>query len=293
MILRDIYGLVTINSLLPDTKTYYTLDGTEPSQKSLKYDKPFEQVSSANIKAIAFIKGTKSSTTVTNVSQLLVLNPIINPKNVYFVNSVAITLTSLMSGTETRYTLDGSEPIETSLLYKSSIKIEKTSTLKLRAFKKAHKPSAIISSKYQLVIPGQGLQYKYYVGRWEQTPNYIELTADKTGVIGQFNLEEIETNKDYYALLLIGFINIEETGEYIFYCGSNDGTKLYINNKLLIDNDGGHGYQEKDGKINLDKGQHKIEVRYFQQGGGQELKVFWQGKEFKKREITKLDLSNN
>jgi len=89
------------------------------------------------------------------------------------------------------------------------------------------------------------------------------------------------------------FINIEEVGEYVFYCGSNDGTKLYLDNTLLVDNDGGHGYQEKYGKIKLDEGVHKIEVRYFQQGGGQELKVSWKGPGFEKRELTKEDLSSN
>ncbi|NOX65949.1 MAG: hypothetical protein GXO85_09170, partial [Chlorobi bacterium] len=151
----------------------------------------------------------------------------------------------------------------------------------------------VISSKYEKVKLGKGIQYRYYIGNWGRTPNFIELTADKTGTIGQFRLEEVETNKKNYALLLIASVNIKEPGEYTFYSGSNDGTKLYIGDVLLIDNDGGHGYHEKYGKINLSKGVHKIEVRYFQQGGGQELKVSWQGPGFEKREITKEDLSNN
>jgi len=119
------------------------------------------------------------------------------------------------------------------------------------------------------------------------------MTPDKVSKIGRFRLEDIKSVPTHYALLLIGSVNVEKSGEYVFYCGSNDGTKLYVDNKLLIDNDGGHGYQEKYGKIKLNKGVHKIEVRYFQQGGGQELKVSWQGPGFEKREMTKEDLSGN
>ena len=45
-----------------------------------------------------------------------------------------------------------------------------------------------------------------------------------------------------------------------------------------------HGYEEKSGKIKLNKGRHSLELKYFQSGGGQELKVFWKGPGFEKRE---------
>jgi hypothetical protein len=83
----------------------------------------------------------------------------------------------------------------------------------------------------------------------------------------------------------MGTITVDKPGEYRFYCGSNDGSKLSVNNKLIIVNDGTHGYKEKTGTINLKKGEHTIMVEYFQQGGGKSLKVFWEGSGFKKREI--------
>ena len=293
MVFRDIYGLVTINSVLPDAELFYTLDGSEPTQKSLKYVKPFEQVSSSIIKAKSFINGAQSSIIFTEFQQLQALEPIIFPEDAYFTDVIKITLTSLMPGVEIRYTLDGSDPIESSKLYTNPVNIRETSILNARAFKNEHKPSEVATAKFVQVQVGNGIQYKYYVGRWDSAPNFLELTAEKTGIISQFLLEEVKTNNDHYALLLMGSINTEETGEYTFYIGSNDGSKLYVDNEFLIDNDGPHGYQEKQGKINLDKGQHKIEVRYFQAGGGQELKVFWKGPGFEKREMTAEDLSGN
>ena len=88
-------------------------------------------------------------------------------------------------------------------------------------------------------------------------------------------------------------INIKEDGEYIFNVGSNDGSQFVVDNKLIINNDGEHGYEVISGKINLKKGRHSLELRYFQSGGGQELNVFWKGPGFEKREMTKEDLSCN
>jgi beta-galactosidase len=293
LILRDIMGFVTINSILPDAEIYYTLDGNEPTKRSFKYSKPFEQVYPATIKAKSFIDKKMSSVAITEVSQLKALNPIISPKDAFFTDSIKITLRSPMLSGDIRYTLDGSEPVETSALYHNPFNVKETSTIEAKVFREGLIPSESIHSTYKQVKLGEGILYKYYIGRWGSTPNFMELVADKTGIIGQFRLNEIETNKDHYALLLMTNIDIEESGEYVFFSGSNDGSKLYVDNMLLIDNDGSHGYHEKAEKIILSKGKHTIEVRYFQKGGGQELKVSWEGPGFEKREISKEDLFSN
>ena len=80
-------------------------------------------------------------------------------------------------------------------------------------------------------------------------------------------------------------INIKKDGEYVFYVGSNDGSQLVVDNKLIIDNNGQHSYELKSGKIKLKPVRHSLELRYFQNGGGQELKVFWKGPGFEKQEV--------
>lgn len=291
IISRDALGFVTMESITQEAIIYYTTDGSEPTKKSFKYNKKFKQYTSANIKAVAIIQGEMSSITTVKVKQLQVLTPKIIPVNRYFSDTIKITLESLMPGAELRYTLDGTEPTAVSMLYTYPFNIKKTSALKVKAFKEGCIPSSVISSMYKLVKLGKGVESRFYKGKFGATPNYLSLTTDKISKIDQFQLEDIKQVPTHYALLLIGSVNIKKAGEYIFYCGSNDGSKLYLDNTLVIDNDGGHGYQEKYGKINLDKGVHKIEVRYFQQGGGQELIVSWQGPGLEKREMTKEDLS--
>jgi hypothetical protein len=67
--------------------------------------------------------------------------------------------------------------------------------------------------------------------------------------------------------------------------GSNDGSRLWVDNQKIIENGGQHGYKLMSGKIDLTKGTHSLMLEYFQAGGGQELKVFWKGPGFEKQEL--------
>ena len=90
------------------------------------------------------------------------------------------------------------------------------------------------------------------------------------------------------------FIDIKEPGEYTFYVASNDGSKLFVNEKLVVDNDGLHGAdEEKTGQIYLSKGSYPIKLIYFQAGGGLFLKVSYSGSKLEKCEIPAVVLMQN
>ena len=78
---------------------------------------------------------------------------------------------------------------------------------------------------------------------------------------------------------------------YEFFIQSNDGTKLFIDNRLVIDHDGPHGADiEKTGKIKLSEGMHPIRLNYFQAGGGMYLRVQYSGPEIEKQEVPAMVL---
>ena len=58
---------------------------------------------------------------------------------------------------------------------------------------------------------------------------------------------------DWFAVRWSGQIFIEATGDVTFYVTSDDGTRLYIDNKPLIDNSGVHNMTEASKKIVLRK----------------------------------------
>ena len=49
------------------------------------------------------------------------------------------------------------------------------------------------------------------------------------------------------------------------------GSKLYVDNNLLVDNDGEHGTKEMSNSLTLEKGMHQIRIDYFQSGGQKTL----------------------
>lgn len=69
---------------------------------------------------------------------------------------------------------------------------------------------------------------------------------------------------EWFGIKFTGKLIISASGEYSFYIGSDDGSKLYINDSLIVNNDGTHGYREVGGKIQLTQGEYKIRVDYFQ-----------------------------
>lgn len=69
---------------------------------------------------------------------------------------------------------------------------------------------------------------------------------------------------DFYALVFTGFIDIPEKDLYRLTLKSDDGSRLFIDGKLLVDNDGPHPVQEFSGLTRLDKGLVPIRVEFFE-----------------------------
>ncbi|OHC04412.1 MAG: hypothetical protein A2Z57_01715 [Planctomycetes bacterium RIFCSPHIGHO2_12_39_6] len=56
---------------------------------------------------------------------------------------------------------------------------------------------------------------------------------------------------------------------------SDDGSWLYIDDTLVIDNGGYHGTKKVTGAIPLKEGKHKIMIKYFDAGGGAIINLAW------------------
>ncbi len=69
---------------------------------------------------------------------------------------------------------------------------------------------------------------------------------------------------DYFAARWTGQIKIETAGEYTFTLGSDDGSRLFIDGKLVINHDGLHGYSDRSGSVTLSAGFHDIRVEMFE-----------------------------
>jgi hypothetical protein len=69
---------------------------------------------------------------------------------------------------------------------------------------------------------------------------------------------------EWFAIEYTGRFWIATPGLYRFSLLSDDGSKLFIDDDLVIENDGVHAPREQAGGINLAGGIHRIRVLYFQ-----------------------------
>jgi hypothetical protein len=69
---------------------------------------------------------------------------------------------------------------------------------------------------------------------------------------------------EWFAIDYAGRFWIEKPGDYEFSLLSDDGAKLYIDDEVVIDNDGIHPPATVDGSVTLGGGIHRIRVSYFQ-----------------------------
>ncbi|MBI3829341.1 MAG: hypothetical protein HY291_07480 [Planctomycetes bacterium] len=65
------------------------------------------------------------------------------------------------------------------------------------------------------------------------------------------------------AAIFSGYVKIAEDGPHTFFLSSDDGSRLYIDGELAVDNDGRHGMKEAAKQLDLKAGLHRFWLEYF------------------------------
>ena len=184
-----------------------------------------------------------------------------------------------------RYTLDGSEPTLQSSLYTKPFVLNKTGEVKAKSFLAGALSGQTVSMnviKYEwlkpwtVASPQPGLIYNYYEPAdpvsLESVNNNKAVKTGTTSVISN----SLRQRPEKFVLTFEGYIKIAKDGFHTFFTDSDDGSKLFIDDNEVVNNDGNHGNTEKNGKILLRKGFHKIKVLFFDGSGNNSLNVLMQ-----------------
>lgn len=130
----------------------------------------------------------------------------------------------------------------------------------------------LVEQPVKLNNPAKGLHYQLYSGNWFNIPDYQDLQPAESGFVDNIQFPANCPNSNF-LMVYDGFIKIEKNGLYNFVLGSDDGAKLYLNDHLVINNDGRHGTIEREGMMYLGAGYYPFRLEYFQAGGGQVLEL--------------------
>jgi hypothetical protein len=81
---------------------------------------------------------------------------------------------------------------------------------------------------------------------------------------------------DQFVSEVSGYVNITTAGTYNFRLISDDGSRLWLDNALVIDHDGLHGATPKDGSVALTTGPHALRIEHFDNAVDQQITLQWQ-----------------
>lgn len=138
------------------------------------------------------------------------------------------------------------------------------------------------SSQTTVTVQFCGVNFKLYKNSpWNSVDELREVEVHYRGHSDNFDINIIDQyfpdDLNYFGFVFEGYIWINNPGNYTFTTNSDDGSKLWINDQQVVDNDGRHGRQDREGSVNLSAGRHKIKVAFFQANQGYGLDVSYRG----------------
>lgn len=223
------------------------------------------------------------------------------PERSVFVDAVQVSAAPMPKGVVVRYTTDGKEPTASSKEL-TAVALRRTTTVKARAFLDDQPIGEITERKFEALT-----LWSNFVDRT------IDLGVPRSVVVdGEFasiadlkaalpdpstwqkdmnpTLTMPKDRKERYGVAYRAMIRVPYDGLWQFRLGSDDGSTLEIDRKIVVDNDGLHSYREVEGYAPLTRGIHLIEIFAFNAGGQGDLKVFWNGPSVEWLPITSRNL---
>ncbi len=123
---------VTMTTSTPDARIYYSLDGTTPTEESLRYTGTLTMTQTCTVKAIGIKENFNNSSVVTNMFDKDA-NTVGIPRFNRNGNVLSITTETTVDGTNIYYTTDGSEPSAESQKYEGAFEVMENQTIKALA----------------------------------------------------------------------------------------------------------------------------------------------------------------
>lgn len=185
---------------------------------------------------------------------------------------------------EVRYTLDNSTPTATSTLYSKPVAITQSTIVRAALFVDGKAASVPTTAYFRIVkdtpAAPRGVNWRAYAlpEGTARLPDFNRLSPIASGHTYEFSLDGLTLPQtDNVAVVFEGDLDIAMAGTYSFILASDDGSKLYIDGRTVVDNDGDHGVVSANGSAELTPGKHRVRVEYFNGGGGSWLGAYYQG----------------
>ena len=133
------------------------------------------------------------------------------------------------------------------------------------------------------------LNYEFYDGAvaGNSLTNLPIRGALTKGVTADFDVNRLQNqftplDASNYGIRYTGYLWVGANGQYTFATNSDDGSLLYLDERLVLNNDGAHPATERSGTLHLYAGLHRFELLYSAYNTPNSLAVQWSGPSFSK-----------
>ena len=137
------------------------------------------------------------------------------------------------------------------------------------------------------------LRYRYYRDTFLKLPDFDALKPEREGDVGKPYLDiALRDRNQAFGFVFTGTLVVPAAGEYTFLLDSDDGSRLTLDGKKVLEYDGIHGQgSEKTAKVTLPAGRVPFRLDYFQNIFGLGLSLAWEGPGVSRRPLASLDSS--
>jgi len=228
--------------------------------------------------------------------------PNIEEAKIVFTDHEKVSLGNNVNSNTIRYTTNGHEPTIKSKKCSKPFSIKNSTTFKVAAFDawgQKSETKKVVFEKQTYRKPesvsnlSKGLMYQLYEGKIRSADEIEQALLLQKGIIDSITVVDrhgIENG----GMILTGYIQIPTKGIYTFHLASDDGSKLYIGDYCVVDNNGytaaknrNGDWLYKSGKIALESGMHPITIRYFDWSGGENINLQFECMDIVKQNISK------
>src|SRR5688500_2070816 len=82
---------------------------------------------------------------------------------------------------------------------------------------------------------------------------------------------------DDFFIRWTGVVRVPKPGKWKFRTVSDDGSRLLVDRRTVVDNGGSHEMREASGEVDLDAGDHELAIEYFDRYAHAGIRVLWEG----------------
>lgn len=207
--------------------------------------------------------------------------PSVEYSSIFFQGATQVRADSFPGVTlKLRYTTDGTKPTLKSPVYTGPVTVNKGCTVSFAYVNSQGQAGDVEkvdcrpfeATNYGDLVPGLAGKRYLIPATTTKLPNFQAMKPDSTFVAQTID-ESARPRPTSFGVSWTGYLVVPVQGVYSFALTSDDGSRLTLNDAVVVDNDGPHGAVAKTGAAWLQAGTYRFAVNWFDQGGANSLKV--------------------